>query len=175
ARNPHCAGGIQYVVQAMKDKDRGNTDDYQREIGKAVQQLEQCSSEDPADLEALGYLGWAYAEVDSAGPAGQAFQKAADGLKTKDPKKAAWVLNNRDSYWATRFNEGIAKINAAQAAYPEFSKPPANDADKTLKDEAAKNYAQAITSLMRASQLKPGNPQTLHSLGSVYAFMGDFK
>ena len=67
ARNPHCAGGIQYVVQAMKDKDKGNTDDYQREINKAVQQLEQCSSEDPNDLEALGYLGWAYAEVDSAG------------------------------------------------------------------------------------------------------------
>ncbi len=59
ARNPHCAGGIQYVVQAMKDKDKGNTDDYQREINKAVQQLEQCASEDPADLEALGYLGWA--------------------------------------------------------------------------------------------------------------------
>ena len=176
ARNPHCAGGIQYVVQAMKDKDRGNTDDYQREIGKAVQQLEQCSSEDPADLEALGYLGWAYAEVDSAGPAGQAFQKAADQLKAKgDAKKAAWVLNNRDSYWATRFNEGIAKINAAQAAYPEYAKPPANDADKTLKDEATKNYQQAIASLTRASLLKPGNAQTMHSLGSVYAFMGDFK
>jgi len=176
ARNPHCAGGIQYVVQAMKDKANGNADDYQREINKAVQQLEQCSSEDPNDLEALGYLGWAYAEVDSCGPAGVSFQKAADGLKAKgDVKKADWVSNNRDSYWATRFNEGIAKINAAQAVYPDFMKPAANDADKTLKDEAAKNYAQAISSLTRARQLKPTSVQTMRSLGSVYAFMGEFK
>ena len=27
ARNPSCAGGIQYVVQAMRDKDKGNTED----------------------------------------------------------------------------------------------------------------------------------------------------
>ena len=62
ARNPHCAGGIQYVVQGLNDKNKGNFDDYKREMQKAVQQLEQCASEDPADLEAVGYLGWAYAE-----------------------------------------------------------------------------------------------------------------
>lgn len=175
ARNPHCAGGIQYVVQAMHDKDKGNADDYQREIMKAVGQLEQCSTEDPADLEALGYLGWAYAEVDSCGPAGVAFQKAVDGLKTKDPKKADWVRNNRDSYWAGKFNDGISKINAAQEAYPDFGKAPENDADKTLHDEAKKNYDAAITSLTRASLLKPGNAQTMRNLGSVYAFMGDYR
>ena len=175
ARNPHCAGGIQYVVQAKADKDKGNAEDYQREILKAVQQLEQCQTEDPNDLEALGYLGWAYAEVDSAGPAGVAFQKAIDGLRTKDPKKSDWVKNNRDSYWAGKFNEGISKINAAQEAYPDFTKAPENDADKTLRDEAAKNYAAAIQSLTRASLLKPGDPQTIRNLGSVYAFMGDFK
>ncbi|MGH7742739.1 MAG: tetratricopeptide repeat protein [Candidatus Eiseniibacteriota bacterium] len=175
ARNPHCAGGIQYVVQAMRDKDKGNAEDYQREIQKAVAQLEQCSSEDPADLEALGYLGWAYAEVESAGPAGVAFQKAIVGLKPKDPKKADWVRDNRDSYWANKFNDGISKINAAQEAYPDFSKAPENDADKTLHDEAAKNYKAAITSLTKASLIKPGSPQTMRNLGSVYAFMGDFK
>src|SRR5258708_32312599 len=74
ARNMHCAGGIQYVVQGLKDKERGNTEDYQREMNKAVDQLTSCASEDPNDLEALGYLGWAYAELDSAGPAGGAFQ-----------------------------------------------------------------------------------------------------
>jgi tetratricopeptide (TPR) repeat protein len=176
ARNPHCAGGIQYVVQAMKDKDKGNTDDYQREIGKAVQQLEQCQAEDAADLEAIGYLGWAYAEVDSAGPAGIAFQKAADGLRAKgDVKKADWVSNNRDSYWAGKFNDGIAKINAAQQAYPDYMKAPENDADKTLREEALRNYDLAIASLTRALLLKPGNPQTLRNLGSVYAFKGDFR
>jgi tetratricopeptide (TPR) repeat protein len=176
ARNPHCAGGIQYVVQSDKDKNQGNTDDYRREISKAVQQLEQCATEDPNDFEAIGYLGWAYAEVESAGPAGAAFQKAIDGLKAKgDVKKAQWVATNRESYWASSFNNGIAKIKAAQDAYPEYTKPPGNDADKTLKDEATKNYDLAMASLNRALLLKPGNAQTYRNLGSVYAFMGDYK
>src|SRR5262245_44661642 len=108
ARNPHCAGGMQYVVQGLRDKERGNTEDYVRELNKAVQQLTQCAEEDPADLEALGYLGWAYAEVDSAGPAGQWFQKSIDGLTAKgDKKKVEIVSNNRESYWARAYNEGI--------------------------------------------------------------------
>ena len=176
ARNEHCAGGIQYVVQAMKDKDKGNIDDYQREINKAVQQLVECSSADPNDFEAIGYLGWAYAEIESAGPAGQAFDKAISGLKSKgDVKKADLVSNNRESFWASRFNEGIKKINDAQNVYPDFTKQPANDADKALRDEAAKNYNQAIVKLNQALMLKPGEPKTLRNLGSVYAFMGDFK
>jgi tetratricopeptide (TPR) repeat protein len=176
ARNEHCAGGIQYVVQAMKDKEKGNTDDYQREINKAVQQLTECSTADPNDFEAIGYLGWAYAEVDSAGPAGQAFDKAISGLKSKgDVKKADLVSNNRESFWASRFNDGIKKINDAQTIYPDFSKQPANDDEKRLRDEAAKSYNQAIVKLNQALLLKPGNPQTLRNLGSVYAFMGDFK
>ena len=59
ARNPHCAGGIQYVVQGLRDREKGNQEDYVREMNKAVQQLEACANEDPADLEAQGYLGWA--------------------------------------------------------------------------------------------------------------------
>src|SRR5437867_3400177 len=92
ARNPHCAGGIQYVVQAMRDKDKGNAEDYAREINKAVQQLEQCQGEDPIDFEAIGYLGWAYAEVDSACLAGKAFAASIKGLEAKgDVKKVDWV------------------------------------------------------------------------------------
>src|SRR5436190_7964656 len=104
ARNPHCAGGIQYVVQGLRDKDRGMTEDYQREMNKAVDQLTQCSTEDPADLEAVGYLGWALAEVDSCGPAGAAFQKAIDGLTAKgDKKKVDPVAANRDHYWSAAY------------------------------------------------------------------------
>ncbi len=175
ARNPHCAGGIQYVSQAMNDKNRGNLEDYQREISKAVQQLTQCASEDPADLEALGYLGWAYAEVDSSKLAGEIFEKAIAGLKTKgDPKKVDWAVTNRESYWATAFNDGIAKINAAQNAYPDYTRKPQSDADATLKEEARKNYDQAVRSLTRAANLKPGDAKTMRNLGQVYAFMGDF-
>ena len=174
ARNPHCAGGIQYVAQAMHDKERGNLEDYRREINKAVDQLQECATEDPNDFEALGYLGWAYAEVDSSKLAGEAFAKAIEGLKQKDPKKVEWAVTNRESYWATAFNDGIAKINAAQAIYQDFLKEPASDADKTMKEEARKNYNLALASLTHASQLKPGDPKTIRNLGSVYAFMGEF-
>lgn len=174
ARNPHCAGGIQYLNIGMNDKNKGNMEDYQREVRKAVDQLSQCVQEDPADLEALGYLGWALAEVDSARAAGEAFAKAIAGLKPRDPKRADWVSQNRDSYWATAFNDGIAKINSAQGAYPDFMKKPEDAADQTLKDEAKKNYDQALRSLTRASLLKPGDAKTVRSLGSVFAFMGEF-
>jgi tetratricopeptide (TPR) repeat protein len=175
ARNPHCAGGIQYLNIGLNDKAKGNMEDYQREIHKAVDQLSQCAQEDPADLEALGYLGWAYAEIDSARAAGATFEKAIAALKVKDPKKADWAAQNRESYWATAFNDGIARINAAQSAYPDFLKKPENDADQTAKGEAKKSYDQAAASLTRATLLKPGDPKTIRNLGSVYAFMGEFQ
>src|SRR5439155_23152459 len=92
----------------------------------------------------------------------------------KDKKKVDWARNNRDSYWANAFNNGIKKIQDAQAAYPEFSKAADSEADKKLKEEARKNYLDAATSLTRASQLRPDDPRTLRNLGSVYAFMGDW-
>jgi tetratricopeptide (TPR) repeat protein len=175
ARNPHCAGGIQYVVQAMRDKEKGNTEDYQREITKAVQQLEMCSTQDPADFEAVGYLGWAYAEVDSGAAAGKAFQTAIDGLTKKgDKKKVEWVVNNRNSYWARAFNEGIQKMQDAQRTYPDFCKVPDNDTDKGLKAEAQKSYASALTALNRANAMRPGDAQTMRNLGTVYALTCEF-
>ncbi len=175
ARNPHCAGGIQYVVQGIRDKDRGNMEDYQRQMSKAIQQLEMCSSEDPQDFEAIGYLGWAYAEVDSMCAAGKAFQIAIDGLQTKgDKKKVEMATTNRESYWATSFNKGIEAINAAQAAYPNYIAEPQNEADKALRAEAGKKYSEAESQLKRALCLKPTDARTLRNLGSVYAFMGQW-
>jgi tetratricopeptide (TPR) repeat protein len=174
ARNPHCAGGIQYVVQGLRDKERGNTEDYAREMNKAVQQLNACADEDPADLGAVGYLGWAYAELDSAGPAGAAFQKSIDGLATKgDKKQLDIVVANRDHYWSVAFNEGIAKIHDAQAAWADFGKTPSED-EKPLKEEATKNYEAAITALTRAKLLKPGSALTIRNIGTAYALMGRF-
>lgn len=175
ARNPHCAGGIQYVVQGMRDKDKGNMEDYQRQLAKAVQQLEICSAEDPNDFEAIGYLGWAYAEVDSMKPAGEAFTRAIAGLESKgDKKKAELVKNNLESFWATSFNKGIEAINSAQAAYPDFTKDPADDADKNLKAEAGKKYAEARVHLNRAAALKPQDVRTIRNLGSVEMFQGNW-
>jgi len=172
ARNPHCAGGIQYFAQAQADKGKGNTEDYQREIGKAVMQLSQCSAEDPNDFEALGYLGMAYAEVDSSAASGQAFDKALAGLKAKGDKKYDWLSQNRESYWATKFNDGIGKINAGQGLW-DFNKKPANDADKQAMAAAQKNYDAAIASLQEASDLKPNDPKTISNLSVAYALMGN--
>jgi tetratricopeptide (TPR) repeat protein len=157
----------------MRDKDKGNLEDYRREMFKAVDRLSVCSSEDPADLEALAYLGWALAEMDSACPAGQAFQKAIAGLKAKGDKKADWAQSNRESYWAKNFNEGVADIQAGQAAYAEFTKEPADDGEKALKAEAANKYAAAIAALDRAACLRPGDARTARNLGTVHALMGD--
>jgi tetratricopeptide (TPR) repeat protein len=174
ARNPHCAGGIQYVVQGLKDKERGNTEDYLRQMNKAVDQLSMCATEDTEDLEALGYLGWAYAELDSAGPAGAAFQKAVDGLTAKgDKKKIEIVATNRESYWARAYNDGIKKIGDAQGIYPEFTKEPSAE-EKDLKAEAAKSYESAIVSLTRAKLLKPQHALTIRNLATAYALMGRF-
>jgi len=174
ARNPNCAGGIQYVVQGMRDKEKGNLEDYRREMNKAVDRLVLCSSEDPADFEALAYLGWAYAELDSSRAAGEAFEKAIVGLKSKgDNKKADWAISNRESYWAKYFNEGVADIQAGQAAYGEFSKEPEDDAERALKAEASNKYAAALAALARATHLKPGDGRTVRNLGTVHALMGD--
>ena len=146
--------------QALRDKDKGNTEDYQREMNKAVQQLEQCATEDPADFEAIGYLGWAYAEVDSAGPAGEAFQKAIDGLKAKgDKKKVEWVTNNRESYWAGKPSTTASRRSTPRRRpTPTSPRRPTNDAEKTLQGRGrASNYdGRRSPSLTRASLLKPG-------------------
>ena len=159
ARNPHCAGGIQYVVQGLRDKEKGNTEDYQRQMNKAVDQLSMCASEDTEDSEALGYLGWAYAELDSAGPAGDAFAKAMTGLQAKgDKKRYEQVSNNRESYWARRYNDGIKAITDAQ----QYT-------DAGAKDEARGKLAEAIVQLTRAKQLKPGSAATIRNLAVAFA------
>jgi tetratricopeptide (TPR) repeat protein len=71
------------------------------------------------------------------------------------------------------YNDGIAKINTAQAAYPDYSKTPSAD-EKPLKDEATKNYEAAISALTRAKLIKPTSAVTIRNLGTAYALMGRF-
>jgi len=176
ARNPHCAGGIQYVVGGLRDKDKGNTEDYLRQMNKAVQQLEQCATEDPKDAEAIAYLGWAYAELDSAGPAGKWFTTGIQGLDAAgDKKKAEQWTGNRNSYWVRWMNDGIGKMKAAQELCPEFTKKPASPDEQTIHDDAAKNYAAAEVSLIKADLIRPNDAGTLRNLGSLYAFQGDYQ
>jgi len=164
ARNPHCAGGIQYVSQGLKDKERGNTEDYEREMNKAVMQLTMCAEEDSADFEAVGYLGQAYAELDSFGPAGAAFAKALRGAEAKgDKKKIDMIVTNRDHYWSIVYNKGIQHIQEGQ----QF-------ADADAKDEAHEAYGKAIEALVNAKLVRPMHPQTIRNLATAYALDGNF-
>jgi tetratricopeptide (TPR) repeat protein len=165
ARNPHCAGGIQYVVNGDKDKQKGNMEDYERQMNKAVTQLEICSTEDPDDFEAIGYLRWAYGELGNFEKAGEAFNRSIDGLEAKgDKKKAEWARTNRESYWANAFNAGIGSINTARELFEPYDREASAD-EKPLKEEATKNYEAAIQSLSNARALKPEDPQTVRNQG----------
>jgi tetratricopeptide (TPR) repeat protein len=164
ARNPHIAGGIQYVTQGLNDKQRGNTEDYQREMNKAVDQLTLGTTEDPADFEGQGYLAWALAELDSAGPAGEWFSKAAAAAAAKgDKKKLDVIVSNRDHYWSIAFNDGIKNVQAAQQL-----------SEAGVKDEAAKAFALAAEKLTAATLLRPGHPQTIRNLATAYALALDY-
>lgn len=164
ARNPHCAGGIQYVVQGLKDKDRGNIEDYEREMRKAVEQLTLCAEQDPADFEAHGYLGWALAEIDSAGPAGVAFAKALAAARAKgDKRKSEVIVANRDHYWSVAYNEGIKNIQDGQQY-----------AEADAKAESHEAFGKAVVALTRAKLLRPGHAQTIRNLATAFAMDDDF-
>lgn len=175
ARNPHCAGGIQYLTQWRADKEKGNLDDYRRELAKSIQQLEVCSTEDPKDFEAIGYLGWAYAEADSAAAAGRAFQQAIEGLQTKNDKKNIEIVtSNRKSYWAGKFNDGVAKIKTANEIYPEYCKKPASADEEKSKADATKKFDEALVSFNKALALMPGDTQTMKNIATVHAMRCDY-
>jgi tetratricopeptide (TPR) repeat protein len=176
ARNEHCAGGIQYVVGGMRDKEKGNTEDYVNQMRKAVAQLEMCAEGDPADFEAMGYLGWAYCELDSAGPAGAAFKKCMDGLAAKGDKKLQQWKDNRQSYWVKYYNDGITKMKAAQELYPDLGPKPKNDGDAEVRmfNDARAKYEQAIVTFTKATLLKPEDVTAYLSMGQAYQFVGRF-
>jgi tetratricopeptide (TPR) repeat protein len=174
ARNPHCAGGIQYVVQGMRDKDKGNTEDYERQMRKAVEQLSTCAAEDPADAEAIGYLGWAYAETGQWTEAGKAFQQAITGLEAKgDKKKVDWAKGNLESYWVNLYNPAVNDIKTSQEIYPDYLRTPA-DGEKEMHEQAGRQLDSAIVKLRSARMLKPDDVTTARMLGTSLFLKGEF-
>jgi tetratricopeptide (TPR) repeat protein len=132
--------------------------------------------EDPDDFEGMGYLGYAYAEVDSAEKAGQAFAKAIEGLTAKgDKKKIEWAIANRDHFWDPRLQRWVDKIKAGGRLYSDYCGKVASPDEQKLKDEATRNYDLAVASLTRASYYKPGDSKTLGNLGTVYRLRCDYE
>jgi tetratricopeptide (TPR) repeat protein len=182
ARNEHCAGGIQYVVGGMRDKDKGNTEDFLSQMHKAIQQFEMCADGDPADFEAMGYMGWAYCELDEAGAldgaalAGGAFKKCLEGLTAKGDKKLKQWQDNRQGYWVRYYNKGITAMKDAGDLYPEMGlKPKSQDPGEVdLFNRARGKYADAVRFFTKATQLKPEDPIAYLSMGQAYQFIAQF-
>lgn len=174
ARNMHCAGGVQYYYQAMNDKAKGNKEDYEREIAKAVNQLQMCASEDSLDFEAIGLLGKAYAEIDSAADAGIAFASSIRGLEAKgDKKKLDVVRLDRLAAWVRWNNDGITKIQAAQQMTEDLPVKAGAELSESQKD-ALKSLDVAEGQLRRATQVLPDSVSSTRMLGYVYYLRGDF-
>jgi tetratricopeptide (TPR) repeat protein len=174
ARNMHCAGGVQYYYQAMNDKGKGNTEDYQREIAKAVNQLQMCAAEDSLDFEAMGLLGKAYAEVDSAADAGIAFASALRGLEAKgDKKKLDIVRLDRLAAWVRWNNDGITRIQSAQQATEDLPLKAGAELNDDQK-RAVQLLDEAEPQLRRATAVLPDSVTSMRMLGYVFYLRGDF-
>jgi len=178
ARNFHCAGGIQYVIQGTKQKDKGNTAndpellaDAKRIFGKAVTQLNACIAEDPNDSEAWSYLGWAYAEVDSAAPAGAAFDEAIKRL-AGDPKPLEIARQNRKSYWVQYYNAGLSKYKEADAIIPVGEILESKDPKVA---EAKAKLAESEVSYRKAVAISSKEIGAYNSLAVVLALQGKFE
>lgn len=170
ARNFHCAGGIQYVIQGTKEKDKGNFEDAKRIFGKAVAQLSTCVKEDPNDNESWSYLGWAYAEMDSAEESGRAFDEAEKRLAA-DPKALTRAVQNRESYWVTYYNQGLQKYKDADAIIPV--KDILNSTDPKVADAKAK-LAESEVFFHKAVKLSPKKGAAYNNLAIVLALQGKF-
>ncbi|MGH7726245.1 MAG: tetratricopeptide repeat protein [Candidatus Eiseniibacteriota bacterium] len=170
ARNYHCAGGVQYVIQGKKEQDKGNTEDARRIYNKAVRELSICTKEDPKDAEAWGYLGQAYAELDSAEQAGAAFNEAISRLQN-EPKTLARIKDNRDYYWKDYYNKGIAKFNDARGIMDPAEIPNSKD---PKADEAKAKLAEASTYMRKSLAIDPKQSPTWNNLAVYLALQGKF-
>ena len=170
ARNFHCAGGIQYVIQGTKEKDKGNLEDAHRIFGKGVAQLRQCTSEDPNDSEAWSYLGWALAEVDSATESGAAFDEAEKRL-VGNAKALTIATQNRKSYWVNYYNEGLSKYKSADSVMAVKEILTSTDPKAA---EAKARLALSETSFRKAVALSPKEMGAYNNLAIVLALQGKF-
>src|SRR4029077_4058208 len=127
-----------------------------------------------ADFEGIGYLGWAYGEVDSLCAAGKAFADSITGFKSKgDKKKLDQVETNQKAFWAQTYNKGIASITKAQTLWNPYSRKPESDADQKSRAASKASYDESIGHLQNALCPKAGDSQTLRSLGTVCANLDD--
>ncbi len=172
ARDAMVAGGIQYVIQGIKEKEKvpPNLEDAQRLFGKAVVTLNKGIANDPKDDEAWDYLGRAYGELDSAEQSGRAYAEAMRRLAGK-PKLLKRAQDNRDFFFANYYNEGLKKYKEATTILPAEDIPNSTDPKAT---EAKAKLAQAEGEFRKALLLNPEKAIAYDNLAIMLALQGKF-
>jgi tetratricopeptide (TPR) repeat protein len=169
ARDFRVAGGIQYVIQGTKEKEKGNTEDARRIFGKAVTNLKMGIENDPKDSEAWLYLGQAYGELDSAQQCGEAFSQAV--ARITDPKIKKRAADNRDYFFNNAYNEGLKRYQDATKIMPAEEIP--NSTDPKAAEAKAK-LAEAAESFQKAVHINDSRAIAYDNLAIMLALQGKF-
>ena len=172
ARDANIAGGIQYVIQAIKEKEKpgGSIEDANRMFGKAVMNLTKGIANDPKDSEAWDYLGRAYGELDSAAQTGHAFEEAISRLADK-PKILKRAEDNRDFFFAKYYNDGLAKYKEATGIMKAEDIP--NSTDPKAAEAKAK-LALAEAGFRKALLINKTKAVAYDNLAIMLALQGKF-
>ncbi len=170
ARDFRVAGGIQYVIQGTKEKEKGNLEDAQRIFGKAVTNLKMGVENDPKDNEAWLYLGQAYGELDSTKQCGDAFAEAVRRLQG-DPKLLKRATDNRDYFFNAAYNDGLKKYKDATAIMAAEEIP--NSTDPKAAEAKAK-LAEAQVSFQKAIDINGTRAIAYDNLAIMLALQGKF-
>jgi tetratricopeptide (TPR) repeat protein len=169
ARDFNIAGGIQYVSQGMKEKEKGNLEDAHRIFGKAVTTLTKGIANDPKDDEAWIYLAVAYGELDSLEQSGKTFSEAIRRV-ADDPKLLKRATDNRDSYFNKAYNDGIAAYKEATAILPAEEIPASTDEKGTA---AKAKLAVAEQKFRSAMVMNPEKAIAYDNLAIMLALQGN--
>lgn len=170
ARDFNVAGGIQYVIQGTKEKNKGNLEDADRIFKKAVMTLTKGVQNDPKDDEAWIYLGQAYGELDSAQQCGEAFAEAIRRVQDH-PKFLKRATDNRDYFFVKYYNAGLAKYKEANAIIPAEEIP--NSTDPKVADARAL-LAEAEAQFANALLVNPTKAGAYDNLAIMLALQGKF-
>lgn len=172
ARDAMVAGGIQYVIQGIKENEKvpPNSEDAQRLFNKAVLTLNKGIANDPKDDEAWDYLGRAYGEIDSAAQSGRAYAEAIRRFQGK-PKLLKRAQDNRDFFFAKFYNAGLGKYKKATEIMPAEQIP--NSTDPKAAEAKAK-LAEAEVDFRKALLMNPEKAIAYDNLAIMLALQGRF-
>lgn len=170
ARDFNVAGGIQYVIQGTKEKEKGNLEDAARIFGKAVATLTKGVENDPKDDEAWIYLAQAYGELDSAAQSGAAFAEAIQRVQDH-PKFLKRATDNRDFFFARYYNAGLVKYREATEIVPAEDIP--NSTDPKV-EQAKAGLAAAAEQFRNALLIDKTKAVAYDNLAIMLALQGKF-